>query len=101
MRTFLFIVVIHAVLLGGGFLIAGWMSLLMAEADEEAKFNEEYRAARRKSWLEGMRYFSQFRSNFTSTGRISANWTQRADARMYVYAGAALIALSVIIGSWL
>jgi len=81
MRTFLLILAIHALLFGFGFLIAGWMTLLMAEAEEEAEFNKEYREARRKSWLEGMRYFSRFRSSFTSTQRISAHWAQRPDAR--------------------
>ena len=98
MRTFLIIVAIHALLFGFGLLIAGWMTLLMAEAEEEAEFNKGYREARQKGWLEGMRYYSRFRSNFTSSRRLSENWAQRPDARKYIYAGAAFLAVAAVLG---
>jgi hypothetical protein len=98
MRTFLLILAIHALLFGFGFLIAGWMTLLLAEADEQAEFNKGYQDARRKGWVEGLRYFSRFRSNFSSTRRLSTNWKQRPDARKFIYAGAAFLAAAAMLG---
>jgi len=98
MRTFLLIVAIHALLLGFGLLIAGWMTLLMAEADEQAEFKKGYQDARRKSWLDAWRYYSRFRSQFTSTQRISAHWAQRPEARKYIYSGAAFLAAAALLG---
>src|SRR3954466_436321 len=98
MLTFLLIIAIHALLLGFGFLFAGWMSLLIAEEDEQTEFNKGYKEARRQGWLEGWRYYSRFRSNLTSTHRISAHWTERPDARKYIYAGVALLLFAAVLG---
>ncbi len=98
MRTFLLILAIHALLFGFGFLFAGWMTLILAEAGEEAELKKGYQAARRTGWVEAWRYYSRFRNNFMSTQRISANWAQRPDARRYIYAGAAFLTVAAVLG---
>lgn len=97
MRIFLVIVGVHALLLGFVLLLAGWGALLTPEADEEAQAKKDYENARRKGWLEAWLWDNRYRRDLTSFRRLSAHWSQRPDARKYVYAGAALLAIGVVI----
>lgn len=98
MHAFLLIVAIHALLLGFGFLFAGWMTLLGVEADEEARIKKDYEKARQKGRLAAWLWYDRYRRSFAGVQRISAHWTERPDARKYIYAGVAFLTVAAVLG---
>ncbi len=98
MHTLLFILAIHALLLGFGFSFAGWLTLIAASENEEAQIKNSYERARPRGWLGTWLWYGQFRRNFTSVARMTTNWADRPDARKYIYAGLALLALAALLG---
>jgi len=98
MHTLLLILAIHGLLFGFGFLLAGFCNLIASEEAERAQFKKDYEEARRKGFMEAWICERQFRRDFVGSERLGKNWTQRPDARKYIYVGLASLAFAAVIG---
>ena len=100
MNTFLFIAGIHAMLLGLGLLIAGFMTVAAPSAEEMAALRTAYEAERAKSWLRGQLFGLRQAISSRSRGfrMLIIHWPQRPQGRRLVYVGAFCLAIAAAIG---
>jgi hypothetical protein len=98
MHTLLVILAMHGVILGFAFLIAGYITLLMGDESDEAEVKRGYEDARKRGWVEVLRWHSRFRRNFTSASRLASNWKSRPDARKFIYVGLGFLAFAALLG---
>lgn len=94
----LLILAIHALLLGFGFSFAGYCTLLVTNEAEEAEIKEASERARQQGWIQRLLLARRIRYSLTRFSRISSNWTQRSDARKYLYLGLAFLVLAAVLG---
>jgi hypothetical protein len=76
MRVTLIIIAVHAVLIGFGCLIAGWLTLIGADEVELTDLKQGVDLARHKSWVEAVRFawrwrfqYPQLCETFSALGR--------------------------------
>jgi hypothetical protein len=98
MHTFLLLVAIHALILGSACLIAGWCTLIGADAQEIAETKQRFERARQQGWFATWQCYAQYRHDFGSVSRIASHWMRRPDARKFIYVGAAFLAFAAVVG---
>ena len=98
MHTFLLLAVIHGLLLGFAFLLAGWCTLIGADAQEVAETKQRFEQARQEGWFATWQCYARYRHDFGSVPRIASHWMDRPDARRFIYFGVAFLALAAVAG---
>jgi hypothetical protein len=100
MSTLLVILGINAVLLGSGFLFAGYMVVTAPSDAERTAVQASLRAEQARSWwraqLFALRYASYCRSAVIA--RFVSQWSDRPHGRTLVYAGVVCLVVAVVIG---
>jgi hypothetical protein len=97
MHVLLVIIGAHAVILGFGFALAGWMALIAPDEHELADLKTRGEIARQKSWLQAQLFALQWQRQFSSVYRIAAHWGDRPQARKLIYVGVAFLAVAAAV----
>ena len=101
MHVLLVVVAIHCLFFGFGFLLAGWGNLVGADPRELADLKQRSEAARQKGRAEEILLFVLWRQDFSSLSRLTTNWGDRPQARKFIYAGFACLAIAGTAGYFL
>lgn len=81
------------------FLVAGWVTLIQFDEDEEAKIHRELADARKQGWIQReLRALRFMRHEAITWERLVEHWRNRRDTRRLIGLGTLFLTLAVITG---
>jgi hypothetical protein len=97
MNTLLFIVAIHAMLIGSGLLLAG-IGVIASPTDSEAEaLRRGLDAARKRSWWHAQGFILRHYPNrLTALGFLIDRWPERPLGRKFIYYGLGCLLIAVV-----
>ena len=99
MNTLLFVIAIHAMLIGAAFLLAG-VGVIASPTDSEADaLRRGFDAARKRSWWHAQGFILRHYPNrLTALGFLIERWPKRPLGRKLVYIGLVSLFAAVAVG---
>jgi len=102
MHIFLIVTLSFSGLFAFSFLLAGWLTLIQTDAQEQMELRQQIADARRQAWAQGeIRAFRWMRSEALADSRILKNWRDRRETRTLIYLGTVFLAIAVGAGYFL
>ena len=99
MHTFWVISFSFSAIFAFAFLVAGWVTLIQSDEDEEAKIHRDLDVARKQGWIHReLRALRFMRHEAFTLQRLIEHWRSRRDTRRLLGLGTLFLALAVITG---